>query len=1217
MKKLLYSLFAILAMAACSGGGGTNNGGGNNNQGGGNAPTAPTITLSKSSVSFGESAAEEKISVSASVDWTAEIVNDRADNWLGVSPQSGAAGDNSITITATDNNTPDERTAAIRIKAGSAQKTINVSQKQKDALTVTSSKFEVAAEGGEVVIEVKANIDFDYAIDESAKEWISYEGTRAIKTSTLVFKVSPNDSDEKREGKITIKSGEFNEVVTIYQASKEPTIVISQNEYVVSSNGETISIDVSSNVDVSVEISSDVDWITENTTRATSTNTYHFDISPNEDYEQRSAEIMFTNKENNLSEVVKVTQTQKNALVVAKDSYTVDSEGDQIEIEVGHNIDFDVEISADWITKADTRAFVTDKLTFVIAENTGAENREGAILFKSKNGTLTQTVKVYQSQKDALIVSKNDIVVSAESGTLSFEILSNVEFTVSAPNVDWLRATTTRGLTTHTLHYEYDANSSYDSRVAYIVVTNTKNNKSETITITQAQRDALVLAKDSYTVDSEGDQIEIEIGHNIDFDVEISADWITKADTRAFVTDKLTFVIAENTDAENREGKIYFKSKNGALTQTVKVYQAQKDALIISDKNIVVSDEGGNISFEIQSNIEFTVSDPDVDWLHAVTTRSLTTHTLNYQVDANTSYDSREAKIIVTNTKNNTTETITITQAQKNAIILGSKNIEVNKAGGNIQFEIKANISFSISDPEVDWLRKVSTRSLTSYILNYEVDANPSYNSRSTRLVVTNTENNISETIIITQQGGDIVFTLDKSEINFDVQGGSIDVQITSNADWSITNIPSWLSVSRSSGSGSGSITLVTSANTLAQSRSAILTFTAMNTTISLRVNQDAATAVIQLGVKSIEASRYSGSSQVYLTTNGAEWVATGIPDWLNVSPSSGTGSTYVTFSWSENSIAVGRNSTITFTAGEQSSSVDVTQVAAPGIISIDATQKNIDAATTEFNVNITTNNSEWYITENLSWVSVSQTEGINNSTISILCDENLTSSSRYGYIYFYTKDGSQSRSLYISQAGQYILTLDTTSVTFRGDKATQTIPFTSNSYWYASTTESWISLSRTSGSTSYTSTDVTAAANNTGVTRSGKVIFRLGDSYTKEVIITQYYIPTLTSSATELRAPARSSSHSVSIEANTAWNITTDATWCTVAPSTSSGNGEVVISVTENPNYEERTATITITAGEAGPGYTNSTITITQNGRNAFDTNDWIENEDQGGVAE
>ena len=37
-------------------------------------------------------------------------------------------------------------------------------QKQKDALTVTSDKFEVSAEGGEIKIEVKANIDFEYSV---------------------------------------------------------------------------------------------------------------------------------------------------------------------------------------------------------------------------------------------------------------------------------------------------------------------------------------------------------------------------------------------------------------------------------------------------------------------------------------------------------------------------------------------------------------------------------------------------------------------------------------------------------------------------------------------------------------------------------------------------------------------------------------------------------------------------------------------------------------------------------------------------------------------------------------------------------------------------------------------------------------------------------------------------------------------------------------------
>ena len=570
MKKLLTFLL-IAALAACS-----------KSEDGGTTTPDPTpekpkaeIKLNTSSSNFTADGGRDEISFSSTEAWTAEVINSRADGWCNVSPTSGDAGEATITISTKPNDTPDERNASVRIKAGTAQKTINVSQKQKDALTVTASKFEVEAEGGEVKIEVKANIDFEYAIDESAQEWIKYEGTRAMKTSTLTFSVAENDDTEKREGKIAIKSGEFNEVVTIYQSSSEPSIVISQNEYVVSSDGGTIVVEVKSNVDVAVEMPTDVDWISENTTRATSTNTYCFDIQPNEAYDQRSTEIKFTNKENNLSEVVKVAQVQKDALVLAKDSYTVDSEGGQLQIEVGHNVDFDIEISNDWITKAEnTRAFVTETLNFNIAKNPTTDNREGTIIFKLKDGKLSQTVKVYQAQEDALIISKKDIVVSDESGSISFELQTNVEFTVSEPDVDWLRPVVTRGLTTHTLHYEYDANSSYDSREAHIVVTDTKNNKSETITITQSQKDALVVAKESYTVDSDGGQLQIEVGHNIDFDIEISADWITKAEnTRAFATENLIFNIAPNAAKQDRTGTIKIYSLDNTISHTITIFQ--------------------------------------------------------------------------------------------------------------------------------------------------------------------------------------------------------------------------------------------------------------------------------------------------------------------------------------------------------------------------------------------------------------------------------------------------------------------------------------------------------------------------------------------------------------------------------------------------------------------------------------------------------------------
>ena len=390
MKRFFYTLFSVLVFAACSESDVDN---GDNNGGGQTPPKQPEITLSTTAADFLTDGGSNVITFTSSEAWTAQVVNSRADDWCSIEPTSGPAGSAKITVTTTENDTPDDRTASIIIKAGTASKTINVSQKQKDALTVTSSKFEVSAEGGEVSIEVKANIDFEYAIEESAADWVEYKATRALKTSNLVFEVKENDDTDKREARITITSGEFSEVVTIYQEGAEPSIILTENEFAVSSSAETIAVEVKSNVDVTVELPTDADWITENTTRAFSTNTYYFDIEQNDGYDNRTAQIKFTNKATGIYEYVTVTQMQRDAIVVAKDSYTVDSEGDEIVIEVGHNIDFDVEIADDWITRKETRAFVTDKLTFVIAANKGYDNRESTIKFTSKDRGITQTLR--------------------------------------------------------------------------------------------------------------------------------------------------------------------------------------------------------------------------------------------------------------------------------------------------------------------------------------------------------------------------------------------------------------------------------------------------------------------------------------------------------------------------------------------------------------------------------------------------------------------------------------------------------------------------------------------------------------------------------------------------------------------------------------------------------------------------------------------------------
>lgn len=135
-------------------------------------PETPAITILDSEnlrPVLNQEGGTVSISFTATADWTASLINTRAESWIAVTPNSGSKGKNEITITTTANETYDERNATVVLKCGSVSKNIVVTQKQKDALTVTSSKYEVDSKGGNISVEVKANISFEV---EVKADWI-------------------------------------------------------------------------------------------------------------------------------------------------------------------------------------------------------------------------------------------------------------------------------------------------------------------------------------------------------------------------------------------------------------------------------------------------------------------------------------------------------------------------------------------------------------------------------------------------------------------------------------------------------------------------------------------------------------------------------------------------------------------------------------------------------------------------------------------------------------------------------------------------------------------------------------------------------------------------------------------------------------------------------------------------------------------------------------
>lgn len=305
------AIFAILlCLSACSGGG--------------DDPIEPTpkpevikseITIDSNIInnglSFSNAKGEQSISFSTNENWTLSVASTRSGaTWCTASATSGSKGNASVKFSVTENTDYDNRSVSVTIKSGTASKTFTISQKSADALLVTADKYEVSQEGGTIDIEVKANIEYKMEISETAKDWISDSSGRGLTSYKHSLNIAMNEENEKREGEIYFKSGEKADTVKVYQIGG-PIILLSQNEYTVSDRGDTISVDVRSNIEYGAQMP-DADWIIdESSSRGMSSHTLKYIISANEEYDGRSANIIFYDKNSELKDTLTISQQGK------------------------------------------------------------------------------------------------------------------------------------------------------------------------------------------------------------------------------------------------------------------------------------------------------------------------------------------------------------------------------------------------------------------------------------------------------------------------------------------------------------------------------------------------------------------------------------------------------------------------------------------------------------------------------------------------------------------------------------------------------------------------------------------------------------------------------------------------------------------------------------------------------------------------------------------
>ncbi len=276
-----------------------------------------------------------------------------------------------------------------------------------------------------------------------------------------------------------------------------------------------------------------------------------------------------------------------------------------------------------------------------------------------------------------LELSVSDLVFKAEGSEKEFMIFCNGDWIIEN-ECDWCKVNVNFGQGNQRIVVEADVYNGMEDRNTNLTVK--ASDKTQVLGVTQKYKDAILLSKDKYEVSQEGESISIKVKSNVSYEVTIPSEfqsWIVQIpDVRSLSTKSYDFMISANDSTDERMGYVVFSGNS--VIDTVYVYQAKKDVLILTEDSYELSTEGGNIVVELRTNIDYEVYIPDtVLWIRSIETRGLRTDKLLFLVEKNEGVYNRNAVIIIHAKNRVLSDTLYINQHAKRTDLGGCFDIDI------------------------------------------------------------------------------------------------------------------------------------------------------------------------------------------------------------------------------------------------------------------------------------------------------------------------------------------------------------------------------------------------------------------------------------------------------------------------------------------------------------------------------------------------------------
>ncbi|MBR4562725.1 MAG: BACON domain-containing protein [Bacteroidales bacterium] len=486
---------------------------------------------------------------------------------------------------------------------------------------------------------------------------------------------------------------------------------------------------------------------------------------------------------------------------------------------------------------------------------------------------------------------------------------------------------------------------------------------------------------ESLNVTAEGGTYTAELKSNGDWTIGSTAEWLTVSPTSGNGNATLTFEVQPNTVAQSRSLEVRATTKDNTASLNIK--QEGIAGYITLIPNSMLGDwEGGSFQVIVQANIMWTVTNLP-EWMDCSKMEGRGDDTLLMTMHPFFEMGNREA--FITFGDDNTSAQFHARQSGtsgEHVLSVTPDMFQVPYTGDVRTMTVTCDEAW-VAVPEMDWISLDITEGAGSGEVVLTVAENPLIEARQTCIKFVSDSHN-SVVVDIYQEGAPDPHFLDvaPTALNFEKGGGSQEIAVACDTEWTADFSGDWLSLSTTVGMGNGNLTITVAPNVYNEARQTFVAIASGNLTRRVMVAQEPGDEPLVASVSpdTLYVAQVGGVKMFEITSN-TNWTLSA-PSWITMPDVSGSGDATIEMMVDVNRTYSSRVGYITVMHnGMELSRVAIVQEGIPPILSVDVEEIVFtrEGGTQYFNL---TSNMSWTIENLEEWLVCSPTEGSGNTEV-------------------------------------------------------------------------------------------------------------------------------------------------------------------------------------------------------------------------------------------